>query len=502
MDNITYDVRIYATDVYEGKKVTTYWVRWSVGGQRWKEPYRNSTQAESFRSSLVTASRQGEAFRMDTGRPVSWQRTANEMSWYDFACKFVDMKWGSSSASHRRDIGRALTAATFVMIPDGKPGRPEDAAIRRSLKWGFSKTSRDEAPRDVAEVLRWLSRNTLNVSSLANTAKAREALSAVTTKQDGKPTAGSTARRNRTNLCNAIDYAQEIGALQTSANPVRALKWTPPPKSSSLVDRRSVVNSSQARALLRSVRAQKPSGPRLEAFFSTMYYSAGRPEEVINLGEDDITFPKFVKNNETGEWEFAPESDGWGELEFKESTPDVGREWTNDGELRDRRQLKHRDEGDTRPVPMHPDLSLILWRFIQEFGTGPDGKLFYGVRGGPLPMITIRRSWKKARRDTFTERQRKSPLARRIYDIRNAAVSGWLNAGVAPTQVAEWAGHSVKVLLEIYAKCIDGQEEIAKRRMADSYRVDDPSQDEAGPGEQESADSKGTNQENPDQSST
>lgn len=29
-------------------------------------------------------------------------------------------------------------------------------------------------------------------------------------------------------------------------------------------------------------------------------------------------------------------------------------------------------------------------------------------------------------------------------------------AGVPPTQVAEWAGHSVEVLLKIYAKCIDG----------------------------------------------
>jgi hypothetical protein len=33
--------------------------------------------------------------------------------------------------------------------------------------------------------------------------------------------------------------------------------------------------------------------------------------------------------------------------------------------------------------------------------------------------------------------------------------------------VAEWAGHSVNVLLRVYAKCIDGQEDAAKRRIAD-----------------------------------
>lgn len=45
-----------------------------------------------------------------------------------------------------------------------------------------------------------------------------------------------------------------------------------------------------------------------------------------------------------------------------------------------------------------------------------------------------------------------------------------LNAGVPPTQVAAWAGHSVEVLLRIYAKCIDGQDAIAKRRIAEALR--------------------------------
>jgi hypothetical protein len=44
-------------------------------------------------------------------------------------------------------------------------------------------------------------------------------------------------------------------------------------------------------------------------------------------------------------------------------------------------------------------------------------------------------------------------------------VSTWLNGGVAVTQVAEWAGHSVAVLLRIDTKCIDGQEQAALRRI-------------------------------------
>jgi hypothetical protein len=65
-----------------------------------------------------------------------------------------------------------------------------------------------------------------------------------------------------------------------------------------------------------------------------------------------------------------------------------------------------------------------------------------------------------------------------------ATVGGWLrmratamtcsalNGGVYPTQVAEWAGHSVDVLLRIYAKCVVGQDELAKRRISEALRQD------------------------------
>jgi hypothetical protein len=61
-----------------------------------------------------------------------------------------------------------------------------------------------------------------------------------------------------------------------------------------------------------------------------------------------------------------------------------------------------------------------------------------------------------------------SPLAGRVYDLRHACVSTCLNSGIAPAQVAEWAGHSVAILLKIYAKCIDGQDDIAKRRIEEA----------------------------------
>ncbi|MGW0872448.1 hypothetical protein ACWD3Z_18410 [Streptomyces sp. NPDC002740] len=46
-------------------------------------------------------------------------------------------------------------------------------------------------------------------------------------------------------------------------------------------------------------------------------------------------------------------------------------------------------------------------------------------------------------------------------------LSSRLNAGVDPAEVAEHAGNSVEVLLSRYAKCPDGRQDVADRRIAE-----------------------------------
>lgn len=82
-----------------------------------------------------------------------------------------------------------------------------------------------------------------------------------------------------------------------------------------------------------------------------------------------------------------------------------------------------------------------------------------------MSKSTYLRAWRQAREAALTPTQQRSPLAHRPYELRHAAVSLWLNAGVPATQVAQWAGHSVHVLLKVYASCIDGQDEAARKRI-------------------------------------
>ncbi|HWC83583.1 MAG TPA: hypothetical protein VG756_26810, partial [Pseudonocardiaceae bacterium] len=62
----TYNVRVYKLQTRRrvtsaGKTSARYVVRWLVEGQQFSESYRNRTQADSFRSDLMSAARNGEA---------------------------------------------------------------------------------------------------------------------------------------------------------------------------------------------------------------------------------------------------------------------------------------------------------------------------------------------------------------------------------------------------------------------------------------------------------
>jgi integrase len=83
------------------------------------------------------------------------------------------------------------------------------------------------------------------------------------------------------------------------------------------------------------------------------------------------------------------------------------------------------------------------------------------------------RVWAAARVAALSPEEVASPLARRPYDLRHAAVSTRLNATGDPTRIAEWAGHRVNVLLRVYAKGIAGQDDAVRRRVEAALRAGD-----------------------------
>ena len=192
-DGTTYDVRVYKTEVYKGAQVTTYKVRWKTNRRLWKEGFRNAALADSFRSSLLTAARKGEAFSLTTGRPVSWKRDDSPLSWYALTLAYTAAKWPYAAPNHRKSIAEALTDATEALLASDEPLYPIEH-IRRALRtWAFSDRLRGatEPPVDLAAVVRWLQTATIPVAELSSpglgAARCRALLDRVSRKQDGPP---------------------------------------------------------------------------------------------------------------------------------------------------------------------------------------------------------------------------------------------------------------------------------------------------------------------------
>lgn len=447
----TFDVRVWDITTYRGSRVTSHIVRWKVGKQELKERFRTRALADSFRSDLVAATRKGEAFSIETGRPVSASRSTVDVPWFDFACEYVDMKWGPAAATYRRSIAEAMAAVTVALIEPDRD-QPDDMLIRTALRtWAFNTTRRTspDCPDDVQAALRWIGRNSLPVGRVGEAAVLRRLLTAIGQRLDGRPGAPSVVSKRQRVLFNAVEYAVELGHL--SVNPLPTFKWKTP-KATGGVDRRSVVNPIQARVLLDAVRGTKRSGPRLVAFFGLMYFAGLRPEEAANVRRHNLSLP----------------ASGWGEIHLNEATPHAGSLWTNDGRQRDQRALKNRARGEGRTIPLVPELVELLSQHIATFGLDPDGRLFAGERAAELPALTYMRAWRSARRHAFTPEVVATPLGETPYTLRHACVSTWLNGGIPAPQVAEWAGHSVEVLLKVYAKCLDGQDVAARRRMLEA----------------------------------
>ncbi|MFG2002085.1 tyrosine-type recombinase/integrase [Spirillospora sp. NPDC048911] len=443
--NKSYDVRFWNVTVKKGRK-RPYVLRWLVGGKVQTKPFTVRELADSFKSELIQAARRGEAFDIESGLPESMIRAALSVSWYQHARDYVDDRWDKVSAKQRISIAETLTAVTVALTSNHK-GAPDSETLRNALRrWEYNKTRREaNRPAEVTAALNWARKVSVPLADLAEFEGITLALGACARKLDGTPAAPSYYTRRRRVLYNVLKYAVQRKRL--AANPIDGLDWKPTEDDEvwEEVDPAVVPAPRQMTELLTAVSYAGPRrGPRMVAFFACVYYAMMRPGEVVSLRETDCELP----------------ATGWGRLRLAGSKPSVGTEWTDSGEYHDDRGLKGRNRKATRPVPIPPELVRILRDHINRYGVAPDGRLFRTERGGVLLPSGYGRTWHKARTLALTPAEEASSLARRPYDLRHAGVSLRLNAGVPPTQVAEWAGHSVEVLLKIYAKVIAGQDRV------------------------------------------
>lgn len=450
----TSDVRFWDVRRNRSSQRPSYEVRWVVAGRQRSATRRTKALAEAFLSDLRQAARRGEPFDLASGLPQSMLAAGSKLTWYGYVLAYVDRRWPAAAANTRKSMLEALATVTAALVHD-RPGRPEFAELYRVLlRYALPPTARAESrPVRAAQVIRWVESASVPVAALEDEALIEGALSAIALRLDGKAAAATVTRRKRAVFFNALDLAATGQRRVLARNPLTSMKWKPP-EVGERVDRRVVANPGQARELLTALSyvggRDRDRGRRLVAMFACMYFAALRPAEAVNLHRDDCDLPEA----------------GWGRIYLSRTTPEVGKRYTDSGDLHDRKGLKHRPADEVRPVPIPPELVVILRWHLDEFGITPDGRLFRQVNGGVVSSSTYGQVWRGARLLALAPDQQASPLAARPYDLRHAAVSLWLNAGVPAPTVARRAGHSVEVLLRVYAACIDGEDELANTRIS------------------------------------
>ena len=439
-----FDVSVHAIRRRPGRR-RPFEVRWRAAGRSRSKSFITRKLADSYRAELVGAARMGLDFDPLTGEPPAWNLPEPAtVTWYQQASAYAVMKWPFLAAHSRASVAEALATVTPVLTRPDARSRPEPGELRTALYQHAFKPARPPEPGSpTAQILDWAQQASLPIGHLSEPTVLRTALEALTFRLDGSRAATNTIIRKRAVLHGALGYAVEAGLLLD--NPLDTIGWRAP-QSSAAINPVVVASPDQVSALLDAVARVRPE---MTAFFGCLYYAALRPEEAVALRFTDCDLP----------------GSRWGMLRLAAAAPRTATAWTSSGTSHEQRGLKHRPDGTIRMVPVPPVLTALLRSHHSAYGTAPDGRLFRGIRGGPLSESLYGRVWHAARALALGPELAASGLARRPYDLRHAALSLWLNSGGDPAQIAARAGHSVAVLLTVYSHCIHGRDELLNQQI-------------------------------------
>ena len=464
MTGASYDVRIWQIHERTDAKAR-YRVRWRVGSRRFNQGFVVKALADAFRAQLLEAARKGESFTTETGLPQSLGRAGRDVTCFEHADDFVTATWPTAAAKSRVSLLETLSVALPVLTRD-LAGAPDPDTLRLAVRHVLNRNEHARRP-DAGELraLAWLKRASLPVSFLEDPEVTLGLLEVFGRKLDGSPASPDYYSRRRRVMHRVLAYA--VRKKRLSANPLSKANlpegWSAPLAPEDEVDPRAVGGPELVADMLTAASYVGSSqGPRFVAFYGCMFYAMMRPSEVTALVKASCYLPV----------------EGWGRLIFADASPAAGRDFTDDGQVHEARGLKGRPRQAaarraTRNVPIPPELVALLRGHIERFGTAEDGRLFRSANGNPIQPSTWWQVWRKVRRLALTPEQFATPLMRRPYDLRHSGITWRLNSGVPATEIAAWAGHSVEMLMRVYARCVAGMEDVWIARMDSTLRPPD-----------------------------
>jgi integrase len=225
------------------------------------------------------------------------------------------------------------------------------------------------------------------------------------------------------------------------------------------VDKDIVLNQDQVRTFAMCCAHYGRWDRRVICYTLLMGWAGLRPGEAAAVRISNLDLPS------DGRW-------GWVTVD-RTRRMGVTARWLDADEDPDEGPLKARSAGDARRAPLAPELVSLLRAHVSLFRHPATDLLFVDTEGTAWdPDAHWEQVWIPTRAAMFpvsdkSVRGRKLAQLRR-HDLRHAACSAWLNAGVSPKVAQQWSGHSqLSVFLDVYQGVVEGETEASIRRLAE-----------------------------------
>lgn len=108
------------------------WVaRWRIESRRFQRTFRTRAEADHFRSELLVAQRNGEAFDSSTGEPSSWAASA-DVACHEWVRRYLAEQWDEWAPRTRTGAAEEMSRLVPLLIKPSAP--PEPVRLRLYLK--------------------------------------------------------------------------------------------------------------------------------------------------------------------------------------------------------------------------------------------------------------------------------------------------------------------------------------------------------------------------------
>lgn len=440
-----------------GKTVRCWDVRGRVDGQaffrRFTAPEGTAEQAKKYARDLA---------RDFETTDLLWDPTAKRFvepvpevievaTVWTWALEYWELQVAGWEPATRAWAARSLTRAVKGLLRD-KAGDPP-ATVDALLAATFTPTpvSGGHVP-----ARSWLNEWSMPLAEVTHS-HLESLLAAHRRKADGTQVAPATEKRFAADLrqCWQQAVARSVidrdpwPAVRVSRKTKRNGTVTKATKGVTTVDKDIVLSPEQVWALADALGAQSKTAARYRAFIALMGLCGLRPSEACAVTVGDLELPDADDEVQTG----------W--VTVRRTQRVVAAKWVADDEDDDYGPLKGRGSDEDRRAPIPSKLVAVLRAHLADYraGAGEEDLAFTTVTGKPIDLSRFSRDhWLTARDAMFGKHKVLKSLRR--HDLRHAACSMWLAAGVPVKVATQWSGHkTVSVFLDIYQGVLPGSED-------------------------------------------